>query len=146
MAHLAIFGPGVIDEMDFWFSSFGLPLFGLFELLIFVLVFGVDRGWEELHKGAELRIAPVFKWVIKYVTPFYLGAILVFWLATDGWQTIIMKKLTPEGTLAPMYGEKQLPWVWGTRVLCLALLAGTALLVHKAWKRRNLPRREGGRA
>ncbi|MDD5706320.1 MAG: sodium-dependent transporter, partial [Kiritimatiellae bacterium] len=49
VAHLAIFGDSVIDEMDFWFSSFGLPLFGLIELLVFLFVFGADCGWHELH-------------------------------------------------------------------------------------------------
>ena len=137
VCHLAIFGSVVIDEMDFWFSSFGLPLFAMIEVLLFVFVFGADRGWKELHRGAEIRIPVFFKFVAKYVTPFYLGAILVFWLATDGWQTIILKKRLPDGSLADMYAAKQLPWVWGTRLLYVLLILVVCLLVRAAWRRKS---------
>jgi neurotransmitter:Na+ symporter, NSS family len=137
-AHLAIFGPAVIDEMDFWFSSLGLPLFGLIEVLIFVFVLGVDRGWKELHQGAEIRIHPIFRFVIRYITPVYLAAVLVFWLGTDGWKTIIMKKVGADGQLVNMYTDQQIPWVWTTRIACLVLVAGTAWLIRTAWRRRTV--------
>lgn len=137
VCHLAIFGSGVIDELDFWFSSFGLPLFGLIEVLLFVFVFGVDRGWEELHQGAEIRVPAVFKYMIKYVTPVYLAAILVFWIVTEGWQTVILKKPGPGGTWVDVYSPGQLPWVWGTRILCLALIAVGCILVKAAWDRKT---------
>jgi SNF family Na+-dependent transporter len=141
--HLPIFGEAVIDEMDFWFSSFGLPVFGMIEVLLFIFVFGVDRGWDELHRGAEIRIPLIFKFVVRYVTPVYLGAILVFWLVTDGWQTILMRKLAPDGALAPLYTPDQMPWVWATRLLFIALLLAAGLLVNLAWRRkaRNAPER-----
>jgi hypothetical protein len=142
VTHLAIFGPGVIDEMDFWFSSFGLPLFGMIEVLMFVLVFGVTRGWEELHKGAELRVPAFFRFVIRYVTPVYLGAILAFWLVTDGWRTVLMKKLMPDGTLGNLYTPEQIPWVWAARGVCLLLLAGACELIRRAWKRNTLSLKE----
>lgn len=136
VCHLVIFGPGVIDEMDFWFSSFGLPLFGLIEVLIFIFVFGADRGWAELHRGAAIRIPRVFKFIARYVTPVYLGAVLVFWLVTDGWQTVIMRRLAADGTLVARYTAEQLPWVWGTRLLCLGLVAAACGLVRLAWARK----------
>ncbi|HUG54348.1 MAG TPA: sodium:calcium symporter, partial [Vicinamibacteria bacterium] len=39
-------------------------------------VFGIDRGWQEAHEGAHIRIPGVFKYVMKYVAPVYL--LLVF--------------------------------------------------------------------
>ncbi|HQA39377.1 MAG TPA: hypothetical protein PLW27_10745, partial [Kiritimatiellia bacterium] len=138
VAHLAIFGDGVVDEMDFWFSSFGLPMFGLFEALVFVFCFGPERGWRELHAGSSLRLPTFFKPIVTYVTPLFLFTILAGWLATDGWQTIIMKKWA-DGRLVPLYTESQIPWVIATRLLYLALIALACLFIRRAWKNRPAP-------
>ena len=135
-AHLAIFGDGVVDEMDFWFSSFGLPMFGLFEALVFVFFFGPERGWRELHFGSSLRLPAFFKPIMIFVTPVFLFVILAGWLVTDGWQTIIMKKWV-DGKLVPLYSEAQVPWVIATRLLCLAMIALTCFFIHRAWKKRR---------
>ncbi len=135
-AHLAIFGKGVLDEMDFWFSSFGLPMFGLIEALVFIFFFKPRRGWEELHHGSALRLPPVFKFVAVFVTPLFLFTILAGWLATDGWKTILMKKVA-EGRLVPLYTPEQVPWVIVTRLFYLALLVGTGFLIRAAWRRRH---------
>lgn len=136
VAHLAIFGDGVVDEMDFWFSSFGLPMFGLLEALVFVFCFGPERGWRELHAGSSLRLPAFFKPIIIFVTPLFLFTILAGWLATDGWQTIIMKKRV-DGRLVPLYAEAQIPWVIATRLLYLALIALACLCIRRAWKKRS---------
>ena len=136
VAHLAIFGDGVVDEMDFWFSSFGLPMFGLFEALVFVFCFGPKRGWRELHIGSSLRLPTFFKPIMIFVTPIFLFVILAGWLVTDGWQTIIMKKWV-DGKLVPLYSEAQVPWVIATRLLCLAMIALTCFFIHRAWKKRR---------
>jgi SNF family Na+-dependent transporter len=134
-AHLAIFGNGVLDEMDFWFSSFGLPMFGLIEALVFVFCFGPKRGWAELHAGSALRLPAIFKAVMVVVTPLFLFVILAGWLATDGWKTILMKKVA-DGRLVPLYAPEQVPWVLATRLFYLALIAFTCFLIHRAWKLR----------
>jgi len=135
-AHLAIFGDGVLDEMDFWFSSFGLPMFGLIEALVFVFCFGPNRGWEELHHGSTLRLPTFFKYVAIGVTPLFLFSILAGWLATDGWKTILMKKVV-EGHLVALYSPAQLPWVLATRLFYLALIAFTCFLIRRAWALRD---------
>jgi len=131
-AHLVIFKGEVIDEMDLWFNQFGLPLFGLIEVLLFVFVFGVDRGWRELHEGGHIRIPTIFKYVVKYVTPVFLAGILVSWLATDGWRKLAMIK--PDGSL--LYNDSAIYWALATRGMYLALIAVTCLLVHRAWRRK----------
>ena len=45
-------------------------------ILAFAWVFGMDRGWKEIHNGASIQIPPVFKFIMKYVAPVYL--IIVF--------------------------------------------------------------------
>jgi neurotransmitter:Na+ symporter, NSS family len=139
VAHFVIFKSSVIDELDFWFSSFGLPLFGMIQIIFFVFIIGIDKGWSELHEGAEIKLPRFFRFVIRYVTPLYLGAILISWAVMDGWKTVILKKTDPvTGALIDMYPKDQLPWIWGTRTICLALILITAWLIHRTWKRKNV--------
>jgi SNF family Na+-dependent transporter len=135
-AHLAIFGKGVLDEMDFWFSSFGLPMFGLIEACVFIFFFGPTRGWDELHHGSHLRLPTLFKYIATYVTPLFLVTILASWLATEGWKTILMIKLV-DGRFSPLYTPEQMPWVLATRLFYLALIGGTCLLIRAAWRTRR---------
>jgi SNF family Na+-dependent transporter len=64
------------DEFDFWAGTLALVVFALIETVLFAWVFGMDRGWREMHQGAELRVPRVFYYVIKYVTPVFLILIL----------------------------------------------------------------------
>ncbi|MDX9867284.1 MAG: sodium-dependent transporter [Kiritimatiellia bacterium] len=135
-AHFAIFGNGVLDEMDFWFSSFGLPMFGLIEACVFLFFFGPSRGWNALHAGSALRLPRFFKRVMTFITPAFLFAILAGWLVTDGWKTILMRKAV-DGRLVPLYAPGQVPWVIATRLFYLGLIACTCLLIRRAWARRD---------
>ena len=75
------------DEFDYWAGTFALVVFALLEAILFGWVFGMKRGWDELNKGAELKVPTVFYFVIKYVTPVFLGAILLgsFFEPNGGW-------------------------------------------------------------
>jgi NSS family neurotransmitter:Na+ symporter len=46
------------------------------QIIYFAWVFGIDRGWAELHSGASIQIPKFFKFVMKYIAPAYL--IIVF--------------------------------------------------------------------
>jgi NSS family neurotransmitter:Na+ symporter len=142
VAHLVIFGDGVLDEMDFWFSSFGLPMFGLIEALVFVFVWGRKRGWEEIVRGTTIPLPKFFKYIVTIVTPLFLLAILVGWFVTDGWKTVLMLK-DSGGRLVPLYAPRQIPWVIATRIFYFALTGGCCWLIHVAWKKR-LSRGDGG--
>ncbi|MBM3984317.1 MAG: sodium:calcium symporter [Planctomycetes bacterium] len=64
-------------EFDYWAGTFMLVVFAFFETILFGWVFGMDKGWAELKSGAELAVPRIFFFVIKYVTPLMLLAILV---------------------------------------------------------------------
>jgi SNF family Na+-dependent transporter len=117
---------GFMDQLDFWAGSFGLLLFGFLEILVFTRVYGMTRGWDEITRGAKLRIPRVFRFVIQWVMPLAMGAILLSWSAT---------KLGPELSLANVAPEDR-PYVIGARVLLLALLVGFGLLVRAGARRR----------
>jgi neurotransmitter:Na+ symporter, NSS family len=68
-----------LDTIDFWVGTFAIYLLATFQVILFGWVLGVERGFEELNRGAEIRIPGVVKFVIKYVSPVYLLAIFGFW-------------------------------------------------------------------
>lgn len=71
---------GLVDEMDFWAGTVGLVVFAIVEAVLFSWVFGIVRGWNELHRGSLIRVPTFFKHVLAYVTPVLLVAILAGWL------------------------------------------------------------------
>ncbi|MGA1418181.1 MAG: hypothetical protein ACO327_07240 [Gemmatimonadaceae bacterium] len=51
-------------------------MLAMVQIIYFGWVFGIDRGWRELHQGASIQIPTIFKVVMKYIAPAYL--IIVF--------------------------------------------------------------------
>jgi SNF family Na+-dependent transporter len=64
------------DEFDYWAGTVMLVVFALGEAVLFGWSFGMKRGWEEMTKGAELRIPRAFYFIIQFVTPVFLILIL----------------------------------------------------------------------
>ena len=112
----ALWWQGALDELDFWAGTFALLLFGFAEAVIFGWIFGIERGWSEITRGAEIRVPSLVKPVLKYVTPVFLGVILLgFAFQSLG------------GTPASE------PWqIWAARGLMLAIFAGLAWMVRVA--------------
>jgi hypothetical protein len=52
-------------------------VFALGEMIIFSFIFGIDRGWEEITRGADLKVPRMFRFVIKYITPTFILVIFV---------------------------------------------------------------------
>lgn len=119
---------GFLDELDFWAGTFALVLFAVIEVIIFSWVFKIDKGWEEMHKGADLRVPRFFKFAVKYITPVYMLVILGFWTYQEAIKKFMMK------------GEEQVrhPYLWGARILFLGLIGLTLLMVRIAWKKKRL--------
>ena len=64
------------STVDFWVGTLLIFVMAMVQIILFSWVFGIDRGWRELHSGASIRIPRVFKFIMKYVAPLYL--IIVF--------------------------------------------------------------------
>ncbi|PIS31418.1 sodium:calcium symporter [Candidatus Saganbacteria bacterium CG08_land_8_20_14_0_20_45_16] len=129
LCQLPIFflGQGVVDELDFWGGTFCLVLFGTIEVVIFVWFFGMEKAWEEMHYGAEMRIPGFYKPIIKYVTPLFLFFILGFWFVQQGLPVILMHGVS----------SSLMPYVVATRLGLITLFAAIAILVRIAWKRKK---------
>ncbi len=125
---VAFFRHGFLDELDYWAGTFGLVVFAVIEIVLFSWVFGVKKGWQELHKGADLRVPRVFKFIVHYVTPVYLLVLLGVWTYQEAIGKFLMK-----GEEASRH-----PYLWGARGMFLALILLTMWLVRLAWKRNRL--------
>ncbi len=123
-----LLGKGAVDEFDFWGGTFCLVLFGTVEAILFAWIFGMDKAWDEIHKGADLRIPKIYKLIIKYITPLFLITILGFWLGQEGIPTIMMKNVNPANKST----------VLGIRLMLLMIFLGLAAAVRYAWKQRKL--------
>ncbi len=71
------------STIDFWVGTFLILVMAMLEIVCFAWVFGVDAGWDEIHRGAQIRIPAIFRWVMKYVAPLYLLIVLVAFCATN---------------------------------------------------------------
>ena len=69
-----------LDTIDFWIGTFCIYVLATLQVILFGWVLGVDRGFEELRRGAEIRIPSAIKYLIKYVSPVYLLTVFGFWV------------------------------------------------------------------
>ena len=136
VAHLVIFGKGVLGEMDFWFSEFGLPVFALIETLMCLRYLGPGRAWREVTRGAKISVPGFCRHIACFVSPILLTCVLVGWFFTDGWRKIAMGSFV-DGTWNWAYPVEQLPWIIVTRIVCLAVPLGYMALIRKAWRKNS---------
>jgi NSS family neurotransmitter:Na+ symporter len=118
---------GFLDEMDYWAGTFGLVLFALMETVLFIWVFGGKKAWNEMNSGGNIAIPGFFYFIMKYVTPLVLFAIMLWWFIQDAIPTLLLSNADP----------KNVPYIWGARILMILLFSGLCYLVRKAWNREN---------
>lgn len=105
-----IFGNGTLDELDYWAGTFGIAVFGLTELIFFTWIFGSKNAWEEITKGALIKLPPFLRYVITYIAPLCALAMLAMWTYQEFWTKLTMKGADPA----------QKPWLWTARGIMLA--------------------------
>ena len=154
------------DEFDFWAGTFCLVVMAVSEAVLFAWIYGVDKGWAEMMRGADLQVPRFFYWIMKYVTPTLLIIILLaaMFEPKAGWDGYV--SAVTSGKPAPawewsgnsMIGKilhRDLPLKEGAsseeiafnknlkivrtvdRLAMVASFAGFAWLVSVAWKRRS---------
>jgi SNF family Na+-dependent transporter len=158
---------GVFGEYDYWAGTVSLVVFALAESILFAWVFGMDRGWKEITDGADMKVPDIYKFIIKWITPFFLlfvfigsifspaggdwsGAINSL-MSGNGWTLddgSIIRQLFMSGlrdqiaaatdTVAKAALETQLKYLIGARVLLTACFLGICYLVYLAYKRRQV--------
>ena len=72
-----------LDFTDFW-CEFMMILAALGQVTIFGWVLGAARGVEETNRGADFKLPRFMPYVIRYVTPAFLLAVLIMWFTYNG--------------------------------------------------------------
>lgn len=104
-----------------------MVIFATIEVILFAWVFGMDNAWGEIHKGADMVIPRIYKYIIKYITPLFLFCILGMWFWQQWLPVIGMKNVSAADRL----------YVLGTRLGLLAMFLVLAVMVNRAWKRKK---------
>ena len=115
-----VLSQAAFNEFDYWAGTISLVVFSMGEIVLFAWVFGMEKGWKEINAGADMKVPPVFKFVIKYVTPVFLLVVFIGSLP-EIWTTLT-KTITFQVALA--------------RGLMLGLFSGLLVLVHFADKKK----------
>ncbi|MGR8979828.1 MAG: hypothetical protein ACU84H_07025 [Gammaproteobacteria bacterium] len=114
----------VLSTMDDWIGTVGIYLLATVEILLFGWVIGVDRGLEEAHRGADMRIPRFFRFILKYVTPLFLLVIFGTWLVESLPAKIGAIRDEPEVLLTIVY-----------LLIVFTFLALMAALACENWRR-----------
>ena len=154
------------DEFDYWGGTYCLVVMAVGEAVLFAWVFGVDKGWAEMMRGADLKVPRVFYWIMKYVTPTLLIVILLAstFEPSVGWDKYLgsVGSASPQkfewssGSMVGKLLHRDLPLKSDAspeerafnenlkiartvdRLAMLAAFAGFGVLVWVAWRRRQL--------
>lgn len=121
------FDRGFLDEMDFWAGTFGLAMFGFVELVFFCWIYGMDNAWDEMHHGHAMKIPKVFYYIMKYLTPAFILALMIIWGYQDGIGILTMNGVPAENA----------PVLWGARLLMAAITLFFCYLIKKAWDKKG---------
>jgi hypothetical protein len=139
------FDKGVFDEYDYWAGTVSLVVFALAETILFAWVFGIDKGWAEITRGADMKVPTIYKPIIKYVTPTFLLAVFLGALFTpknndwsrafrEGWEldpSSIIGNITHKGLVANRnYFSTDFESEVGGTVDSVQALAGGGFVVH----------------
>jgi hypothetical protein len=61
-----------LDTFDFWVGSVLIFLLAMVQSIFYGWFFGIERGEQEAHRGAHIRIPRIVQYMLKYVVPVYL--------------------------------------------------------------------------
>lgn len=160
------FQQGVFDEYDYWAGTVSLVVFALAESILFAWIFGIEKGWAEINSGADLKIPAIYKFIIKFITPFlllfvFIGSLITplknNWIAAreslfsgNGWpldNSSLIKQISNAGLREQIAAatdpgtiatlEEKLFYINGARILLLLVFIGIAFLVFLAYKKRQ---------
>lgn len=92
-----------LSVMDDWVGTVAIYILATIQVLVFSCVFGIDRGLDEAHRGALLRIPAFFRGLILYVTPTFLLVILGAWVFQTLPKKIVEIQQNPEALLTLLY-------------------------------------------
>jgi SNF family Na+-dependent transporter len=136
---VAYFSAGMkaLDTLDFWVGTFLIFVLATAQIILFGWVFGIERGWKELHDGAVTRIPSAFKVVFKYVCPLFLLVIFGLWVLKNVFgMDFSSGKAVPSGYVLALFAEWDLV-AWLSVGLVIAVGIGLTVLIGSSKRYRD---------
>lgn len=127
-----------LDTIDFWVGTVSIFLQGTIMIVVFSWVIGVDKGYAEAQRGAEIPLPALIKPVWRYITPTFLIVILVAFVLSNafGWNlSFTAPAFNPSGYVTDLVGAEPNKVARLTVCFLLLLAAYTALLIKIAGER-----------
>lgn len=128
-----------LDTLDFWVGNVFLYVIGGVQIVLFARVLGIDRGMQELRRGAELRIPGFVAFVIRYVAPVYLAVVFGAWVYGE---LLVAPPPGQQNRLQVLQTEPVVQYAVGFILILLVLL--TVLVARCVSRWRKLEGGEGG--
>jgi SNF family Na+-dependent transporter len=140
LMHVYWLGHGFLDEWDYWVGTFGLVLVAVLETVIFVWIFKPDNAWKSIHMGADIKILPIFKFIMTYVTPLYLFIILTWWAKDEAIPILLNQRSA--GSASPV-SATDMPYITISRAILVLFVVVFLFIIRAAWKKNNYNDRAG---
>lgn len=90
---ITLFGTGLVlyfsadlkalDTLDFWVGTFLLFALATIQIIVFGWVWGIDKGFREMHEGALMQVPAFFRPVMRWLCPVFLLAVFFLWLLQE---------------------------------------------------------------
>ncbi len=118
-----------LDTLDFWVGTFLIFTLATIQIILFGWAFGIEQGWEELHRGAAFRVPRFFRVVFRYVCPAFLLAIFGMWILKNvvGWDPI-SGRAAASPYVADLV-ERGNPVAWLSVILVVIVASGLAFTI-----------------
>jgi NSS family neurotransmitter:Na+ symporter len=125
-----------LDTIDFWVGTVCIFLMATFIIVYFGWVMGIERGWREAHKGAEIRIPGFFKVIMRYLSPLYLITIFALFVLFNvlGWNAQTGAFL-PTSYISDLVGEHPNDVARMSVTLIAVMIVFFVILIAQAGKR-----------
>ncbi len=127
-----------LDTLDFWVGTFLIFILATILIILFGWGMGVEKGWTEAHKGAEIRIPSFFKLIIKYISPLYLLIIFALFILFNvfGWDPST-GAFQPSSYISDLVGESPNAAARLSVLFIVIVAAFFIMLIGTAGKRWN---------
>jgi hypothetical protein len=97
-----------LDTLDFWVGTFLIFVLATIQIIVFGWKWGLDKGFDELHQGASIRVPWIFRPIMKWICPAFLLTIVAMWLLKEifGFDLSTGSAGAVSGYVTDLFGEK----------------------------------------
>jgi SNF family Na+-dependent transporter len=122
-----------LDTLDFWVGTFLIYILATIQIIIFGWVLGIDKGFEEAHRGSAIRIPRFFGFIMKWICPAFLLLIFSTWVIKD---VVGLGAGDPDYHILDLFGETANTTAWLSIGVIAIMFSFVAILVSRVKKYR----------